>query len=286
MLMPDSHGSSSSPIPERKRPKPPNNNKGRKRRPGMKPNKNGRQRGGCDRHFYGVRSGIYVAQGTDAAPAPYEVSEYWPADCLPLSGHLDVPTIYTVDESGAEHATRPEAKDDMLVVPQTPAEHFRPPLGRRVLEIYNRGYYPIKNNPVSCTSPPYSLCAVWSRAGERPSVSSAGPTHLPGLPSTRRLYSDWAAPDVRCTLTHRRGSRCSSSGRRPRTAQTRKKRPPPPGSPRRCQNEAPKAVSMPPVVPALLQTPKIKKTLCFIRQPRGLLHSGSKLWSPHRGRKP
>jgi type IV secretion system protein VirB9 len=103
--------------------------------------------------FYGVRNWKYVAQGTDRALAPYEVSDNGRLTAFRYPGNTDVPTIYTVDASGAEHATRPEAKDDMLAVPQT-AEHFRLRLGRRVLEIYNRGYDPIGQNPGTGTSSP------------------------------------------------------------------------------------------------------------------------------------
>jgi type IV secretion system protein VirB9 len=104
-------------------------------------------------YWYGERNWRYVAQGKDKGIAPLEVSDNRRLTALRFPGNTEVPAIYVVDRTGAERLAAFDMKDDLVVV-QTTAEHFRLRLGEQVLEIYNRGYDPVGQDPGTGTTSP------------------------------------------------------------------------------------------------------------------------------------
>ena len=104
-------------------------------------------------YWYGDRNWHYIAQGKDKGIAPLEVSDNGELTAFRFPGNTEVPAIYVVDATGAERLAPFEMKDDVVVV-QTTAAHFRLRLGEQVLEIYNRGYDPIGQNPGTGTTSP------------------------------------------------------------------------------------------------------------------------------------
>ena len=104
-------------------------------------------------YWYGDRNWHYVAQGKDRGIAPLEVSDNGWLTAFRFPGNTEVPAVYIVDNTGAERLAPFEMKDDVMVV-QTTAAHFRLRLGEQVLEIYNRGYDPVGQNPGTGTTSP------------------------------------------------------------------------------------------------------------------------------------
>lgn len=102
---------------------------------------------------YGDRNWHYVAQGKDRGIAPLEVSDNGELTAFRFPGNTQVPAIYVVDSTGAERIASFEMQGDVMVV-QTTAAHFRLRLGEQVLEVYNRDYDPVGQNPGTGTTSP------------------------------------------------------------------------------------------------------------------------------------
>jgi len=104
-------------------------------------------------YWYGDRNWHYVAQGKDRGITPLEVSDNGWLTAFRFPGNTEVPAIYIVDNTGAERLAPFDMRNDVMVV-QTTAAHFRLRLGEQVLEIYNRGYDPVGQNPGTGTTSP------------------------------------------------------------------------------------------------------------------------------------
>ena len=104
-------------------------------------------------YWYGDRNWHYVAQGKDKGLAPLEVSDNGRLTAFRFPGNTEVPAIYIVDNTGTERLAPVNMKDDVMVVEST-AAHFRLRLGEQVLEIYNRAYDAVGQNPGTGTTSP------------------------------------------------------------------------------------------------------------------------------------
>lgn len=104
-------------------------------------------------YWYGARNWHYVAQGKDRGIAPLEVSDNGELTAFRFPGNTEVPAIYVVDSTGAERIAPFVMQGDVMVV-QTTAAHFRLRLGEQVLEVYNRDYDPVGQNPGTGTTSP------------------------------------------------------------------------------------------------------------------------------------
>lgn len=103
--------------------------------------------------FYGVRNWKFLAQGRDRDIAPTEASDNGRLTAFRYPGNMELPTVYTVDAEGNEHTAPVTIKDDLIVVQQT-APHFRLRKGPQVIEVWNKGWDPIGQNPGTGTGDP------------------------------------------------------------------------------------------------------------------------------------
>jgi type IV secretion system protein VirB9 len=103
--------------------------------------------------YYGDHNWRYEAQGKDKQIAPAEAFDNGRLTGLRFPGNTELPTVYIVDPSGTEHTAQTWAWNDLVVVQQV-AEHMRLRLGPAVLEVWNRAYDPVGNNPGTGTTSP------------------------------------------------------------------------------------------------------------------------------------
>jgi type IV secretion system protein VirB9 len=112
--------------------------------------------------FYGERNWSYVARPNkvwvaNAWPKP-EVSDNGQLTAFLFQGNVAEPAIYIVDTPacgpGGQERLAPFADQDGLKVVQTTAQHFRLRIGDAVMEVCNRNFDPVGQNPGTGTTTP------------------------------------------------------------------------------------------------------------------------------------
>jgi type IV secretion system protein VirB9 len=112
--------------------------------------------------FYGERNWSYVARPdkawvANAWPKP-EVSDNGQLTAFLFQGNVAEPAIYIVDTPvcgpGGHERLAPFADQAGLKVVQTTAQHFRLRLGDAVMEVCNRNFDPVGQNPGTGTTTP------------------------------------------------------------------------------------------------------------------------------------
>jgi type IV secretion system protein VirB9 len=112
--------------------------------------------------FYGARNWSYVARPSkawvaNAWPKP-EVSDNGQLTAFLFQGNVAEPAIYIVDTPacgpGGHERLAPFADQGALKVVQTTAQHFRLRLGDAVMEVCNRNFDPVGQNPGTGTTSP------------------------------------------------------------------------------------------------------------------------------------
>jgi type IV secretion system protein VirB9 len=112
--------------------------------------------------FYGARNWSYLARPNkvwiaSAWPKP-DVSDNGQLTAFRFQGNVAEPAIYIVDTPacgpGGHERLAPFADQDGLKVVQTTAQHFRLRLGDAVMEVCNRNFDPIGQNPGTGTTSP------------------------------------------------------------------------------------------------------------------------------------
>jgi type IV secretion system protein VirB9 len=112
--------------------------------------------------FYGARNWSYVARPNkvwiaSAWPKP-DVSDNGQLTAFRFQGNVAEPAIYIVDTPlcgpGGHERLAPFADQDGLKVVQTTAQHFRLRLGDAVMEVCNRNFAPVGQNPGTGTTSP------------------------------------------------------------------------------------------------------------------------------------
>ena len=112
--------------------------------------------------FYGQRNWSYVARPNEvwvasAWPKP-EVSDNGQLTAFLFQGNVVEPAIYIVDTPacgpGGHERLASFANQNGLKVIQTTAQHFRLRIGDAVMEVCNRNYDPVGQNPGTGTTTP------------------------------------------------------------------------------------------------------------------------------------
>lgn len=112
--------------------------------------------------FYGVRNWSYVARPNkewvaNTWPKP-EVSDNGELTAFLFQGNVPEPAIYIVDTPtcgpGGHERLAPFADQGALKVVQTTAQHFRLRLGDSVMEVCNKNFDPVGQNPGTGTTSP------------------------------------------------------------------------------------------------------------------------------------